>query len=140
MPDEIPPGPAFEPVPGPYTIRWPDYDEVRHLWDDREADETLGDAECALISSPDWQNFARVYVVVGGDPDDAGIATAKAFGALPELLAACRYTLDMLQQQVPDGHGQHETLAMRLAGSGGVRAAALLGIALTKVNAKGERP
>lgn len=50
----------------------------------------------------------------------------------PDLLAACEYVKDMLQQEFPDGKGGTETMAMKLAGAGGVCALAMIQKALAK--------
>lgn len=69
---------------------------------------------------------------VFGGPREEGDANAALIAAAPDLLAACEYCLEMLQQRVPDSNGQEISLGMRLADMGGVYAERALAQAVAK--------
>ncbi len=76
-------------TPGPWSLALPDYDEAQAAYHDGvEPDQ-------ASVSGGGWRGLATVYVVVGGQRDEAGEANARLVSAAPDLLAACQLILSM---------------------------------------------
>lgn len=60
-------------------------------------------------------------------------ANAALISAAPDMLAACEYVLDMLEQRIPTGNaGESVSVAERLAGIGGFRAHEMLRLAIAR--------
>ena len=79
----------------------------------------------AIVSHDPTQPAGPPWMLCPIQPD---WPLAKVLAAIPLLLLAVGYTLDMLEQEIPKltPPGVNETLAERLAAVGGVRAHALL--------------
>ncbi len=96
-------------TPGPWNVKWPDYDLAKELRE--EADDSVDDddyevayraaseASYAIISAPSWGQFAKVVVVVQGETDDAGVDNATLIAASPELLEACKAAMAFLDEK-----------------------------------------
>lgn len=82
-------------TPEPWRIDLPDFDDVHEEYHDNR-DDLPPFHGFASISSDKWERFAYVAVCCGGDPDDAGLATALLFLNSPGLLAACETALAAL--------------------------------------------
>lgn len=74
---------------------------------------------------------------VGIRADEREHARGRLYRAAPDLLAACKYVLDMLKQEFPsnDLRGR-ETMADKLAGSGGAYALRLVSDAIAKAEGR----
>jgi len=84
---------AAKHTPGPWAIRWPDFAAQESTYHDQR------EFYCpsASISGPDWSQFALVYVMVQGAPDETGKANAALIAAAPDLLNACEAAAEALE-------------------------------------------